>query len=181
MLKNRKVAMLICVVVVALSILAGARRSISEVIAETESAFVYGVDGDGKSIYHDLGSRVQLANNLATVAERYLDADDTLVANVRDAAKRLERETSPSRCYDLNVQLENAVTDLNAALLNEELSSADEGYREGIMTDLTSYAYIISHDAYNERVRELYEETLGKFPARILKYRTFTGNAEYYG
>lgn len=181
MLKNRKVAMLICVVVVALSILAGARRSISEVIAETESAFVYGVDGDGKSIYHDLGSRVQLANNLATVAERYLDADDTLVANVRDAAKRLERETSPSRCYDLNVQLENAVTDLNAALLNEELSSADEGYREGIMTDLTSYAYIISHDGYNERVRELNEETLGKFPARILKYLTFTGNAEYYG
>ena len=68
MLKNRKVAMLICVIVVALSILSGARRSISEVIAETESAFVYGVDGDGKSIYHDLGTRVQLANNLATVA-----------------------------------------------------------------------------------------------------------------
>lgn len=88
MLKNRKVAMLICVIVVALSILSGARRSISEVIAETESAFVYGVDGDGKSIYHDLGTRVQLANNLATVAERYLDEDDDLVQAVRSDADR---------------------------------------------------------------------------------------------
>ena len=170
MLKNRKVAMLICVIVVALSILSGARRSISEVIAETESAFVYGVDGDGKSIYHDLGTRVQLANNLATVAERYLDEDDDLVQAVRSDADRLEKETSPSRCYDLN-----------AALLNESLSEADEGYREGIMTDLTSYAYIISHDGYNELVRELNEETLGEFPANILKYLTFTGDAEYFG
>lgn len=88
MLKNRKVAMLICVIVVALSILSGARRSISEVIAETESAFVYGVDGDGKSILHDLGTRVQLANNLATVAERYLDEDDDLVQAVRSDADR---------------------------------------------------------------------------------------------
>ena len=45
----------------------------------------------------------------------------------------------------------------------------------------TSYAYIISHDGYNELVRELNEETLAKFPASILKYLTFTGNAEYYG
>ncbi len=181
MLKNRKVAMLICVIVVALSILSGARRSISEVIAETESAFVYGVDGDGKSIYHDLGTRVQLANNLATVAERYLDEDDDLVQAVRSDADRLEKETSPSHCYDLNEQLTRSVSDLNAALLNESLSEADEGYREGIMTDLTSYAYIISHDGYNELVRELNEETLGEFPANILKYLTFTGDAEYFG
>ncbi len=173
--------MLICVVVVALSILGGARRSISEVIAKTESAFVYGVDSDGKSIYHDLGTRVQLANNLAAVAERYLGADDDLVVEVRSDAKRLGRETSPSRCYDLNENLERSVNDLNAALLNEALSEADEGYREGIMTDLTSYAYIISHDGYNELVRKLNEETLGKFPASVLKYLTFTGYAEYYG
>ena len=49
------------------------------------------------------------------------------------------------------------------------------------MTDLTSYAYIISHDGYNELVRELNEETLGEFPANILKYLTFTGDAEYFG
>lgn len=181
MLKNRKVAMLICVIVVALSILGGARRSISEAIAETESAFVYGVDGDGKSIYHDLRTRVQLANNLATVAERYLGAEDDLVVTVRTDAKRLEKETSPSRCYALNQALDRSVSDLNAALLNEPLSEADEGYRSGIMTDMTSYAYIISHDGYNELVRELNEETLAKFPASILKYLTFTGNAEYYG
>ncbi len=173
--------MLICVIVVTLSILTGARRSISEVIRETESAFVYGVNGDGQSIYHDLGARVQLANNLAAVAERYLDKDDALITAVRSDADRLERETSPSRCYDYNIQLENSVKALNAALLNEPLSEVDEGYREGIMTDLTSYAYTISHDGYNELVRELNEEELDKFPARILKILTFTGEAEYYG
>lgn len=181
MLKNRKVAMLICVIVVALSILGGARRSIREVIAETESAFVYGVNGDGKSIYHDLGTRAQLANNLAAVAERYLDADDSLIQAVRTNADQLSRETSPSRCYDLNARLEQSVQDLNAALLNEPLTETDEGYREGILTDMTSYAYIISHDGYNEEVRKLNEETLGVFPANILKYLVFTGEAEYYG
>ena len=124
---------------------------------------------------------MQLANNLATVAERYLDEDDDLVQAVRSDADRLEKETSPSHCYDLNEQLTRSVSDLNAALLNESLSEADEGYREGIMTDLTSYAYIISHDGYNELVRELNEETLGEFPANILKYLTFTGDAEYFG
>ena len=79
------------------------------------------------------------------------------------------------------MQLENSVRDLNAALLNEVLSKEDEGYREGIMTDMTSYAYTISHDGYNDLVRELNEGVLDKFPARILKYLTFTGEAEYYG
>ena len=181
MLKNRKVAIIICVIVVALSIFSGARRSLSEVIRETEDAFVYGVAGDGQSIYHDLNTRAQLANNLVTVAERYLDPDEDVVADVRVAAAKLQRESRPGVCYDLNADLTEALSALNAALLNEELTETDEGYRQGIMTDLTSYAYTIAHDGYNDLVRELNEDTLKDFPARILKILTLVGNAEYYG
>lgn len=181
MLKNRKVAVIICVIVIALSILSGARRSLSEVIRETEDAFVYGVAGDGQSIYHDLGSRTQLANNLVTVAERYLDAEDDAVSRVRVLSAKLQRETRPEKCYDLNEELTEAVSDLNAALLNASLTETDEDYRKGILTDFTSYAYTIQHDGYNDLVRALNEGTLKKFPARILKLLTLTGNAEYYG
>lgn len=181
MLKNRKVAVMICVIVIALSILSGARRSLSEVIRETEDAFVYGVAGDGRSIYHDLGNRAQLANNLVTIAERYLDPEEDTVSRVRVLSAKLQRESQPGKCYDLNEELAEALCDLNAALLNEPLSETDEGYRQTIMTNLVAYDELISQNGYNKLVRKLNEETLKEFPARLLKLLTLTGNAEYYG
>ena len=180
MLKNRKVAMWICVFVVTLSIFTGARSSIAEVIRETENAFVFGVDGNGVSIYHDLGTRAGLAQDLASLAEAYLGVDDAQVVAVRTAADLLKRATSPERCYDLNEEMNDCIADLNDALMEEPLTAADDAYRVTLLTDLESYAYMISHDGYNELVRELNEETLGKFPANVLKYLTFNGSAEYY-
>ena len=180
-MKNKFVAVLICVIVVALAIVGGARRTMSRQNREVEQMFVDGVDGDGMSIHSDLLVRAGLAYNLTAVAERYLDADDPLITAVRDNARALERETSPAACYRLNALLDQSVNELDVALQHETLTEADEKYRTGIMTDLQSCAAQISHDGYNAAVRELNEVTLRKFPARYLKYVTFTGEAEYYG
>lgn len=180
MLKNRKFAITICTIIIIFSIFSGARRSLSELVTETESAFIYGVNGDGKSIYHDLNTRAGLAYNLTSIAERYLGSSDSLVANVKTAAGNLESANRPAKCYDLNLKLTNAVNKLNNALLDENLSETDEKYRAGIMTDLESYDNIISHDGYNDLVRELNNKTLEDFPARVLKVITFVAGAEYY-
>lgn len=181
MLKNKFLAVLICVLVVLLAIAGGARKTILSQIREVETMFTEGVDGDGQSIYHDLEYRVGLAYNLTAVAERYLDEDDPLITQLRVNARALREETSPAKCYRLNALLDQSVNELDAALQERELSAADEKYRSGILTDLASYAARISHDGYNDAVRELNEVTLRKFPACYLKYLTFTGGAEYYG
>ena len=181
MLKNKFVAVLICVLVVLLAIAGGARRTIRSQIREVEAMFTEGVDGDGQCIYNDLLVRASLAYDLTAVAERYLDEDDPLILTVRENARAIGRETSPAECFRLNALLDRSVSELDAALSKKELSEADEGYRSGILTDLESYAARISHDGYNNAVRELNEVTLRKFPACYLKYLTFAGGAEYYG
>lgn len=181
MFKNRKTALVICIIVVALSILTGARRSLREAIRDTEDAFVYGVSGDGNSIYYDLVARTQLAHNLAAVAERYPAVEESLIKKLRDAARALEGENSPARCYRLNSQLEVAFDNLDAALAREDLSAEDEAYRKGIETDFNARAAMISHDGYNDYAREFNEKTLRKFPTNILKQLTFTGSAEIFG
>ncbi len=180
-MKNRKAAIFICVIVMALSVFHGARRSLADKVQEVEDMFVYGVDGTGDSIYYDLVARAKLAHNLCAVAERYLDEDYPLIAAVRKTAEALEKEQSPARCYELNEKLDLAMAELGNALRNEPLSAADEKYRADIFTDYVSYAAMIAHDGYNDAVRELNEGTLKKFPTRYLKLLTMTDGAEYYG
>jgi hypothetical protein len=179
-LRDRKVARWISGILVALAILGGASSSIRGVVAETEAAFVYGVNGDGQSIFHDLYSRTGLAYNMIVVAERYLPADDGLITELRLAADRLSKQTEPGKCYDANRRLTVAMDTLNTALGGEALSEQDEDYRKGIMTDFASFDYIIAHDGYNELVRECNEDELGEFPAKLLRIITFTPEAEYY-
>lgn len=181
MLKNKFVAVLICVIVVLGSIFFGARRTLASEVDRVETMFVDGVDGDGQSILNDLRTRAGLALNLTAVAERYLEADDPLITEVRDTARTLMLTHTPSACYELNTRLDLAVSQLNDALEAESLTEADEKYRSGIMTDFESYAAQIAHDGYNDQVRILNEETLEKIPARWLKIITFVGTAEYYG
>jgi hypothetical protein len=179
-LRDRKVARWISGILVTLAVFGGAGRSIREVVAETEAAFVYGVNGDGQSIFHDLFTRTGLAYNLIVVAERYLPADDGLITELRLAADRLSHQTEPGKCFDANRRLTAAMSALDTALGGEALTAEDEDYRAGIMTDFASYDYIIAHDGYNELVRACNEDELGEFPAKFLRLITFSPSAEYY-
>ena len=178
--KKRSIAILICVLAVIGSVLVSTHRELGRKVNEVKSQFVDGVDHNGESIYNDLQMSIGLAKNLTAVAKHYLPADSGDIKDVESCADDLSETIDPKKSYDLYMDLDSAVQNLNLALQKEELSDTDENYRSGIMTDFASYSYSISHDGYNSSVRELRENVMGKFPASILSRLAFTGRVDYF-
>lgn len=167
LLKNRHVAIGITVVVILLSTLLGAHRSLVAAAYPIERYFIEGEDG--YSIQRDLDTRVGLAHNLMVVAERYLYAEDAAMIELQDAITALEEADSVKEKSAANQQLTAVAERVYLMLDDYRLSSSDDRYRTQIRTDLASCNQTISHNAYNEMATAYNTEVLGKFPANVLK------------
>lgn len=170
-LKNPKIAVVITVLVVALSLCFGAVRSVRAEAAKVERMFTEGVDGSGYGIAGDLEERADYARQLVKVAERY-DGLETETKAVIDADPALWSDRSPSARYQADLALENAVTALDLAMQGAELSEKDEAYREQIMADFASPSYKIDKEAvrYNAEVQKYQDEVLGGFVAGLVDH-----------
>jgi len=167
LLKNRKVAVWLTVIIMVLATLFGSHRSLMAAAYPVEQHFIVGEDG--YSIQRDLDTRAGLADNLVVVAERYLPMDDLAMVDLKEAITALEAAKSVKEKSAANQQLTAATDRMNLLLEGYPLSSTDERYRIQIHTDLVSYNQIISHDAYNEMVAAYNSQVLGKFPANLLR------------
>ena len=167
LLKNRHVAIGITVVVILLSTLLGAHRSLVAAAYPIERYFIEGEDG--YSIQRDLDTRVGLAHYLMVVAERYLYAEDAAMIELQDAITALEEADSVKEKSAANQHLTAATERVYLMLDDYRLSSSDDRYRTQIRTDLASCNQTISHNAYNEMATAYNTEVLGKFPANVLK------------
>ncbi len=167
LLKNRKVAVGITVVIMILATLLGSNRSMT---AEAYSIERYFIEGeDGYSIQRDLDTRTGLAQNLLIVAEKNLDSNDLAMAELQDAIVQMSEAETVQEKAAANQQLTAATERMNLVLEECDLSSVDERYRKQIRTDLASCNQTISHDPYNAMVTEYNDTVLGSFPANVLK------------
>ena len=167
LLKNRKVAVGITIVIVILTTLFGSHRSLTAAAYPIERYFIEGEDG--YSIQRDLDTRTGLASNLLIVAERNLEENNLAVAELQSAITAMEQAHSVKEKAVANQQLTAATERMNLVLEECELSSTDDRYRMQIRTDLASCNQTISHDKYNELATAYNTEVLGKFPASVLK------------
>lgn len=167
LLKNRKVAIGITVVIIILATILGSGRSMNAAAYEVERYFINGYGG--YSIQRDLDTRVGLAKNLLVVAERNLDDNNLAVAELESAIAMLEEAQTVKEKAAANQQLTAAAERMNLVLEECVLSSTDDRYRKQIRTDLISCNQTISHDPYNEMAIEYNTEVLGRFPANVLK------------
>lgn len=167
LLKNRKVAIGITAVVIVLSTLLGAHRSLVAAAYPVERYFLEGEDG--YSIQRDLDTRVGLASNLMVVAERYLLADDVTLVELQAAITTLNQADTIKEKAVANQQLTVAAERMNLLLEEYPLSSTDDRYRQQIRTDLASCNQTISHNDYNQMAMAYNNDVLGKFPANVLK------------
>ena len=103
-LKNPKIAAVITVLVVVLSLCFGAVRSVRAEAAKVERMFTEGVDGSGYGIAGDLEERADYARQLVKVAERY-DGLETETKAVIDADPALWSDRSPSARYQAGCSL----------------------------------------------------------------------------
>jgi hypothetical protein len=165
-LENKRIAVCAMVVLIFLSALLGAARSLIPMRNTAQETFYAGVDGDGLGINNDLNSRAELAYNLVTVARRYVDSDTSEITAVLAARDALIDADSIGEKYRANAKLTEATGDLIEAMAAYPLSDTDARYRSTISTDLRSRNEIISHDSYNAQAQE-FNQTLAAFPASL--------------
>lgn len=167
LLKNRKVAVGLTVIIMILATVLGSGRSMNAEAYAIERYFIEGEDG--YSIQRDLDTRVGLAQNLLVVAERNLDSNDLAMAELQSAIYQMNEAETVKEKAIANQQLTAATERMNLVLEECALSSTDDRYRAQIRTDLASCNQTISHDPYNVMATEYNNEVLGKFPANMLK------------
>lgn len=168
LLKSRKTAWAVLVVVVVLSVLLGSVRSVSSLRQKADQAFTQGTRGDGLGISHYLESRVSLSGNLITVAVRYLDGNDARVTALRQAADNLAQAQTPSAKYQANQTLQPAFQSVYDALEGLYLSQKDEDYRVRLLADFKSRDDSIRYDGYNKLAQNYNDQVLRASPGGAL-------------
>ena len=88
-LRDRKVAIVITIIVMICSTGFGVHRSLEDKGEYAEWVFYHGSFGDGGGIQDELDTRAGLASNLLVVAGRYLDSEDEAVQRLKEARETL--------------------------------------------------------------------------------------------
>lgn len=159
-LKNRNVAIVITILVIALSIIGGSHRSLLAAAHSAERHF--------NDIQRDLDSRIGLASNLEVVAGRYLLPGDEALVELQLAIDALSDAQSANEKAKANQNLTAATERMDLVLQQKPLKDSDDRYRIQIRTDLASYNQIIGHSKYNDKVEKYNTDVLGRFPANVL-------------
>ena len=167
LLKNRKVAVVLTVIIMILATLIGSNRSMAAEAYDIEQYFIYGYGG--YSIQRELDTRTGLAKNLLVVAERNLAVNDSAVKELQDAITQMEKAKTVNEKSDANQKLTAATERMNLVLDECWLSSSDDRYRRQISMELAACNQAISQDPYNELAMQYNTEVLGSFPGNVLK------------
>lgn len=166
--ENRTLAVAATVLAILVGTMFGAHRSVATQGKLIENRFSTGIQYEGYSIRSDLNDRMEYAQQLAKIAQRY---DFSVQAQaVLKAADDLYCAGQGHECYVANRALSLAVEELNGELLHASLSQSDEQYRLEAYRNFVSCADTIAREAalYNELVATFNNEMLGAFPTGTL-------------
>ena len=179
-LENRSLAIVLTVVAILLSLVIGSHRSVAAQGREVVEKFSTGIQYSGYSINSDLEDRMDYAQQLAKIAQRY-DLSDQAKA-VSDAVSTLYTAGHGHACYVANRELTDAVELLNGVLTEAGLSTQDEQYRLEAYRNFVSCNDTISREAalYNRLVYTFNEEILDAFPTGTLAKLTGVDELEAF-
>lgn len=166
LLKKRSIAMLIAVVVIALSTLLSVHRSLGAKCAAVEEGFYSGLNGIHSSISYQLNQCARYANSLASLSSGYSDLDEQ-TDTLRTARNLLLDGGSISEQYDAYLLLIDAFSETSAELGSKNLGSHTDDY-DYCVSGFEGACRTITASGYNESVREFQNTTLRAFPANLL-------------
>lgn len=179
-LKKTPVAIFIMLITILLSGLFGCQKSLLKLQKNAEDFFYSGEDGDGNSIQSDLEYIGATANNLKTIALRYIDADDARIKDLNSARSALTSSKTISDKYSASQTLFDAVTALYDCLDPNEMNSTDKSFRSSLYDDIKSAMQRISHNSYNDVARE-FNSLLKQFPAKAIAELMGIKEIQLYG
>ena len=179
-LRKRPVAAIICVIVIALSTIYSAHRSLGAKVRELTDSFYTGVyseeqDRTLRSISSQLDKRCEAANGLVALSEKYVGeiGDEKAADILRNSRLNLMKSTDITEKYLRNKDIDAAFNSLHAELEMLDLPERDTAMLEEYTGIFRGAQTLINSSGYNEAVRSFERNTLGAFPANILKEVAF--------
>jgi len=192
--QKRSTASLIAAVVVILSVLFGAHRSLGDAVGSVSDTFYNGVyDTAGnyirRSVYSQLEKRRDTAMSMISLADVYGESDAVAAAreSLRQAratlAVNMDAGAGPKTLYGDNLALQRAADDLYAVLhgaISQASATEDLILLENHYATLGNAARLIEESGYNEAVRAFQHSVLSVFPANVLRAVTFVTPPELF-
>ncbi len=168
--KSGKVlAVIVCVVLIASSIVFGSYKSVNSV---RQKALEYFENGDGTQkdlgVAYLLDKKLGQAQNLIIIAERYLNENDESLKALYQAISDMESYSDTESAKKANEALNDACALVEETLQNYDLSVQDQSYLSEIMNNSASYDMQMGHCTYNQAAEEFNTVTLNSIPAGFL-------------
>lgn len=184
LLKNRKFAFPVCIVLMLAVLLIAVHVSGGRAAKKVETLFYEGTNSAGSTntvaIDDQLTVRADAATGLITVAANYPLLSDDAQA-LREAKNALlDAKTIPEK-YNANEALTAAAETLIAHAASAGLSDRDREGFDGYVQRLQGAQGVIDQNTYNEKVVEFNNGVLNKFPLSILKGITGVKAPAFFG
>ena len=169
------VAALIMTLMIVLSIPLGVNRSFARLREDVEHEYYY--DSTGYALWEGVNARRESAQNLITIAEKYVDEYPELQTLIDELGFRVLQENSYTTLEDetftsivkINSELTQDAYALYEALNKVTLSEKDEKYPRQIMSEMDSEQDKLQRSSYNDLARE-YNARREKFPVNFLRH-----------
>lgn len=169
-LQNAAFARIVMIILIAFSIVFGARRSLSSLVAEAENVFYQGEYGDGLGVAEDIKRCRECTSNLLVIGRNAFGQEGTESMKVLEAQiKRMKAVEDPSGQLRELKELTENLKPYYQELQKADLSDYDRGQCNKLIRDIEENIERITRDSYQKAVREV-NQKLNTFPASILKY-----------
>ena len=174
MKKKNVIAVLFMVLMIVIAIPTGMFRSIDKLRDDAAGTYYY--DSTGYAVYQGLDTRMETAENLITVAERYVAQDTQLKARI-DLVEyyigmyntNFDREADGfAQTVEANTGLTDAVQELYDELKEVDLSEKDRDYPDQLLALMKSEQDKIERSSYNDDARA-FNDQIRKFPLSLVR------------
>lgn len=172
-LKKRWAAFVIAALIISLSTVWGANRSLGAACQEVSDSFYAGVYDSSwgttrKSISSQLTKRTDAASGVETILNNYPELEAEASA-LKSARLDIINTDDIQRKYDANKTLTSAFGDAVDALNELDLPEREQKMVSEYSSAFKGAQNTIDESGYNDLVREFERSTLNVFPTNLLK------------
>ena len=165
--ENRKLAWIVFALCAVVAITFGGGRSLNGLRNETLKLFTDGEGADGAGVNRDLNQRADKAQMMASIALKYLPADDAGAVEVQKASETLRQSENLADRQRANALLNTAIETLYSRLDVLNASENDQRDLRTAYRDFKGHGDMISRDPFNEKARDFNKVRSG-FPAGLI-------------
>ncbi len=179
---KKPAAIAVAVIMIIASILVSGGSSLRSQRKEVENMFFNGVSNDGYSIQSDLDAKIEVANNLVTVAKRYYNSSDTMLLELIEARQELDGAVEVGEKRNASRKLDDAANSLIERMESDStisMSDKDKKYCMSFKAELKSRNLTIENDRYNDYASR-FNSTISTMPASIISTLTGVKKLELY-